>query len=74
MCYDKQAQGEKKRNFKTCGKSNKVLNVSIEKQFKKIVKKKKGRKKEKEMKHFQEMWISDDLPNTFHQPRKKILA
>ena len=50
-------QAEKKKPFKTYGKSNKELNALFEKEFQKVVKR---RKMEKELQHFQEMQILDD--------------
>ena len=51
---------KKKKNFKSYGKGNKELNALIERKFHKFVKKKKRRKTEKELQHFQEMQLSDD--------------
>ena len=52
---------KKRKPFKNYGRSNKELNALIEKQFQKFVKNKKRRKTEKELQHFQEMYISDDV-------------
>ena len=43
---------KKKKNFKTYKKSNKELNVLIEKKFQTFVTNKKRRKIEKELQHF----------------------
>ena len=51
---------KKKKPFKNYGKSNKELNALIERKFQKFVKKKKRRKAEKELRHYQEMQISND--------------
>ena len=60
MCDGQQAQAEKRKPYKSYGKSNKKLNALIEKKFQKFVKNKQWRKTEKELQHFQEMLISDD--------------
>ena len=46
---------EKKKPFKNYGNSKKELNALIEKKIQKFVKKKKRRKTEKLLQHFQEM-------------------
>ena len=51
------------------GKSNKELNALIEKKFQKFVKNKKRKKTEKELQHFQEMPISDDIAIITSRPR-----
>ena len=48
----KHKQREKKKLFKSYGKSNKELNAQIEKKFQKFVKNKKRRKIEKEKQYF----------------------
>ena len=49
---------KRKRNFKAYRKSNKELNILIEKKFQDFVKNKKKRERGKELQHFQEMQIS----------------
>ena len=51
---------KKKKNFRNYGKSNKELNALFETKFQKFVKKKKRRKTELELQHFQQMQISDN--------------
>ena len=46
---------KKKKPFKNYGKSNKELNVLIEKNFQKFVKNKKRRKTKKELQHFRKI-------------------
>ena len=50
---------KKRRNFKSCRKSNNELNTQIEKKFQKFIKNKKRRKTEKEPKNFQDTQLSD---------------
>ena len=59
---------KKKKNFRNYGKSNKKLNVPIEKKYQKFVKNKKRRKSEKEPQHFQELQIYD------HESKKNVFS
>ena len=54
MCDDKQAQAEKKRNYKSYGEKNNEVNALIEKKIKKVVKNKKRKMTEKAPQYFQE--------------------
>ena len=56
----KKQKEKKKKPFKNYGKSNKELNSLIEKNFQKLVKNKKRRKTEKELKHFHKMQVIDN--------------
>ena len=49
-----------KRNFKSYRKRNKEVNTLIEKKFQKFVKKKKRRKAERELQHFQKLKMSEN--------------